>query len=51
MTTTELFHQTAHRLNADTMRASMSRAEALREAVRSWLSFRTQPKAAKRMSA
>ena len=32
MTTTEIFHRTAHRLNADALRASMSKAEALREA-------------------
>jgi hypothetical protein len=32
LTTTEFFIRTAHRLNADAMRASMSKAEALREA-------------------
>jgi hypothetical protein len=32
LTTTEIFHQAVHRLNADALRASMSKAEALREA-------------------
>jgi hypothetical protein len=32
LTTTEIFHRTAHKLNRDAMRASMTRAEALREA-------------------